>query len=77
MKSETLFVTVGLIDKYLAVVTDVSSKQLSCLGVAAILIAGKYEEIYPPDLKTILKVTNNIVSREDVLQMENQILMTL
>jgi hypothetical protein len=30
---------------------DISKTDLQCLGIASLLIAGKYEEIYPPDLK--------------------------
>ena len=41
------------------------------------LIAGKYEEIYPPDLKTILKVVNHVVTKEEVLKMETLVLSTL
>jgi len=58
MLSETLFVTIGIVDHYLAIVTDITKQQLQCLGITALLIAGKYEEIYPPDLKTVLKVVN-------------------
>jgi len=47
------------------------------LGIAALLIAGKYEEIYPPDLKSILKVANLPVTRPDILTLEQHILVTL
>lgn len=47
------------------------------LGVTALLIATKYEEIYPPDLKDLLSVSENKFSKEEVLKMENQILSTL
>lgn len=55
---ETLYVTISIMDHYLALVTDVSKEQLQCLGITALHISGKYEEIYPPDLKTILRVVN-------------------
>jgi len=77
MWPETLYVTIGLVDRYLAIVTDVTKNQLQLLGVTCLLIAGKYEEIYPPDLKTILKVINNHVSKEEVLKLEGRVLMTL
>jgi cyclin B len=47
------------------------------LGVTALLIATKYEEIYPPDLKDLLSVSENKFAREEVLKMENHILSTL
>ena len=41
------------------------------MGVTAFFIAGKYEEIYPPTLKEILRVVGNVVTREDVLRLES------
>ena len=61
---ETLYVTIGIIDRYLAVKSDFRKRDLQCLGVTALHIAGKYEEIYPPELKNILKVTGDAVSKQ-------------
>jgi hypothetical protein len=47
------------------------------LGVASILIASKYEEIYPPELKDLLAISENKFTKEEVLQMEFTILTTL
>jgi hypothetical protein len=41
------------------------------------MIAGKYEEIYPPDVKTILRVLNHIVTKDELLKMECNILTKL
>jgi Cyclin, N-terminal domain len=48
---ETLYITVGYIDKYLSLTKDFPKKNLQVLGVTCLHIAGKYEEIYPPELK--------------------------
>lgn len=61
---ETLYVAIGVIDKFLAVEVDFKKKELQCLGITAMHIAGKYEEIYPPELRQLLKVTNNAVTKE-------------
>ena len=37
------------------------------MGIAALHIAGKYEEIYPPELKNLLKVTDNAVSKQEII----------
>jgi hypothetical protein len=37
------------------------------LGVAALLIATKYEEIYPPELKDLLSVSENKFTKDEVL----------
>jgi hypothetical protein len=48
---ETLYVCVGLIDKFIMLQPDIKKKDLQCLGITALHVAGKYEEIYPPELK--------------------------
>eukprot|EP00350_Pseudokeronopsis_sp_OXSARD2_P012443 CAMPEP_0170544722 /NCGR_PEP_ID=MMETSP0211-20121228/3373_1 /TAXON_ID=311385 /ORGANISM="Pseudokeronopsis sp., Strain OXSARD2" /LENGTH=62 /DNA_ID=CAMNT_0010848437 /DNA_START=1613 /DNA_END=1801 /DNA_ORIENTATION=+ len=40
-------------------------------------ISGKYEEIYPPELRHLLKVTDNSVTKEQVLKLEFRILQSL
>lgn len=77
MWAETLYVAVGIVDRYLAACNDVSKQQLQCIGITAILIAGKYEEIYPPELKTVLRVVNHVVTKEEVLNMESSVLFAL
>lgn len=66
---ETLHVTVSIIDRYLSKV-NIKKSQLHMLGVASLLIATKYEEIYPPDLKELLNISENKFTKEEVLQME-------
>ena len=41
----------NLVDRYLAL-TRISRKKLQLVGVTAMLIASKYEEIYPPEVGT-------------------------
>ena len=64
----------GIIDRFLAKVPDLKKSELQCLGITALHIAGKYEEIYPPELKNLLRVTDNAVSKEEIIKMEHQIL---
>lgn len=45
--------------------------------MAALLIACKYEEIYPPELKDFVFITDRAYTKEDVLQMEFLILSAL
>jgi hypothetical protein len=77
MWAETLYVTVGIIDKTLMRWKNFQKNDLQLLGVTALHIAGKYEEIYPPELKTILEIIENAVSREAVCRLESQILQIL
>ena len=73
---ETLYVTVMLIDRFLSL-KQIKKSQLHILGVTGLLIATKYEEIYPPELKDLLSVSENKFTRTEVLQMENDILLAL
>jgi hypothetical protein len=73
---ETLFVTINIIDRYLSE-TEIKKSQLHLLGVTALLISTKYEEIYPPELKDLLSISENKFKKEEVLKMENHIIATL
>lgn len=73
---ETLFLTVNLIDRFLERV-QITRQKLQLVGVAAMLIASKYEEIYPPEVKDFVYVTDRAYTKEDILDMEGKILGTL
>ncbi len=51
--------------------------RLQLLAAAAMLIACKYEEIYPPEVGDFIYITDRAYSREEILQMESSILVTL
>jgi len=70
---ETLFLTVNLIDRYLEQV-PVSRQKLQLVGVSAMLIASKYEEIYPPEVKEFEYVTDRAYKKDEILDMEGKIL---
>ena len=77
MWQETLYVTIGIIDRFLAITPDLKKSELQCLGITALHIAGKYEEIYPPELKNLLRVTDNAVSKSEIIDMEFRVLFKL
>jgi G2/mitotic-specific cyclin-B, other len=73
---ETLYLAVNLIDRFLSL-KNVSKSKLQLLGVTALFVASKYEEIYPPDADDFINVTANSYSREDLFKMEKLLLITL
>eukprot|EP00927_Polykrikos_kofoidii_P083702 TRINITY_DN8639_c0_g1_i1.p1 TRINITY_DN8639_c0_g1~~TRINITY_DN8639_c0_g1_i1.p1 ORF type:complete len:620 (+),score=104.53 TRINITY_DN8639_c0_g1_i1:433-2292(+) len=73
---ETLYLTVNLLDRYLTV-THMQRKRLQLVGVCALLIAAKFEEVNPPEIHDCVYITDKAYSREDVLQMEVTMLMGL
>ncbi|CAK83450.1 unnamed protein product (macronuclear) [Paramecium tetraurelia] len=76
LRDETLYLTISLIDRYLAK-AQVTRLRLQLVGVAALFIACKYEEIYPPALKDFVYITDNAYVKSDVLEMEGLILQAL
>jgi hypothetical protein len=73
---ETLFITVSLIDRYLEKV-QVMRNNLQLVGVTAMLIASKYEEIYAPEVKDFVYTTAKAYTTQEVLEMECSMLTTL
>ena len=73
---ETLYLTLNLIDRYLST-TSIYRNKLQLVGVTAMLIASKYEEIYPPIVSDFVYITDNAYTREEILKMEERMLTNL
>ncbi|KAI4321057.1 hypothetical protein MLD38_034478 [Melastoma candidum] len=74
--SDTLYLSISYIDKYLS--SNVINRQkLQLLGVSAMLIASKYEEISPPHVEEFCYITDNTYTRLEVVKMEADILKSL
>lgn len=73
---ETLYLTVNLIDRFLAR-AEVSRPKLQLVGVTSLLLSSKYEEIYPPELRDLVYICDRAYTREDIIDMEEKILKTL
>ena len=73
---ETLYLCVNLIDRYCHLV-DIKRSELQLVGVTALLIACKYEEIYPPEVRDCVYITDRAYLRQQVLDMEQDILSKL
>ncbi|KAH9638012.1 hypothetical protein HF086_014873 [Spodoptera exigua] len=74
---ETFHLTVGIIDRYLQAVPNVQRNQLQLVGVTAMFIASKYEEIYAPDVGDFVYVTDHAYTKADVFQCEREIMSKL
>ncbi|XP_019423552.1 PREDICTED: G2/mitotic-specific cyclin-2-like isoform X2 [Lupinus angustifolius] len=73
---ETLFLTINLIDRFLAKQTVVR-KKLQLVGMVALLLACKYEEVSVPVVGDFILLSDNAYSRKEVLEMERLMLNTL
>jgi len=74
--SETLFLTVSLLDRYLKT-RPVARAKLQLVGVTCMLIASKFEEIYAPEVRDFVNITDKAYSKQTILDMEVSILKTL
>ncbi|KAL8493704.1 hypothetical protein ACS0TY_024766 [Phlomoides rotata] len=73
LSPETLYLTVNIVDRYLASNTT-SLKELQLVGISAMLIASKYEEIWAPEVNDLVCISDRTYSNQQVLVMEKQIL---
>ncbi|KAJ3672315.1 hypothetical protein LUZ60_007036 [Juncus effusus] len=73
---ETLFLTVNIIDRFLAV-QNVARKKLQLVGVTALLLACKYEEVSVPVVEDLILICDRAYSRSEVLDMERLVVNTL
>ena len=70
---ETLHLTVNIIDRYLEK-KQVSRRNLQLVGVTAMLIASKYEEIWAPEVRDFVYISDRAYTREQILNMEKTML---
>lgn len=69
LKHETLYLAINLIDRFLEK-QQVSRKKLQLVGVSGMLIASKYEEIYPPEIRDFVYITDKAYTKDEILAME-------
>tara|TARA_Y100000739_G_scaffold137078_1_gene118113 strand:- start:612 stop:2060 length:1449 start_codon:yes stop_codon:yes gene_type:complete len=73
---ETLFLTHNLIDRFLEKKV-VSRKNLQLVGVTAMLLASKYEEIWAPEVRDFVYISDKAYTREQIIEMEKDMLSEL
>ena len=70
---QTLFVCINLIDRYLSI-KKIERSNYQLVGICALFIACKHEEINLPNPKDFLFITENAYSSEQLYKMEYDIL---
>jgi len=76
LQTETLYLAVSYIDRFLSYMS-VQRAKLQLVGTAAMFIASKYEEIYPPDVGEFVYITDDTYNKRQVLRMEHLVLKVL
>ncbi|KAF5816521.1 putative cyclin [Helianthus annuus] len=73
MMPESLYLTINIVDRYLSM-RKVARREFQLVGMSAMLIACKYEEIWPPEVNDLIAISDNAYSGEQILVMEKAIL---
>ncbi|CAH7688976.1 G2/mitotic-specific cyclin 3 [Phakopsora pachyrhizi] len=76
MLPETLWIAVNIIDRFLSK-RVVSLVKFQLVGVTAMFVAAKYEEIMAPSVEEFVYMTENGYTREEILKGEKILLTTL
>ncbi|XP_074249944.1 G2/mitotic-specific cyclin-B2 isoform X2 [Saimiri boliviensis] len=73
---ETLYMCVAIMDRFLQV-QPVSRKKLQLVGITALLLASKYEEMFSPNIEDFVYITDNAYTSSQIREMETLILKEL
>lgn len=74
---ETLHLAVSILDRYLQINLTAGTNILQLIGIAAMLIAAKYEEMYTPEAKEFVYIADDSFTTSQLLKMEREILYKL
>jgi hypothetical protein len=77
LQSETLYLTVSIMDRYLYASKKVSKNDMQLIGVTSMMIACKYEEIYSPEIDDFVYICDNAYGSEEILKKELDIFAAL
>lgn len=69
-----LIFTYVLFFNFFQTVKTTSRQNLQLVGVAALFIASKYEELYPPEVRDFVYITDDTYTRHQIIEMEKHIL---
>ena len=73
LTDETLYMTVLIIDRYLSY-KPIQKMKFQLLGITALLLSCKHEEIVLPKIDDFIFITDNAYKKNQVFDMENDIL---
>ncbi|XP_071439197.1 G2/mitotic-specific cyclin-B2 [Hetaerina americana] len=77
MIQESLHLTVGILDRFLQDYRKIDRTKLQLVGATCLFIAGKYEELFGPDVCDLVYTTQGACTKDEIFEMECIILSTL
>ena len=76
LKEESVYLAMNIMDRYVSKV-KITNNEYQLIAITSYFIATKYEDIYPPNLNTLLRLCKNGYSNDEVLETEYKILKEL
>lgn len=76
LRSSTLYLTVSIVDRFLST-CQVTRSKLQLVGCVAMLLASKFEEIYPPEVQDFVYIADSAYTRDEILEMESNVIRAL
>ncbi|XP_030644365.1 G1/S-specific cyclin-E2-like [Chanos chanos] len=67
---QTFYLAQDFFDRFMLTQENVNKEHLQLMGITALFIASKIEEIYPPKIQELAYVTDGACLEEEILQME-------
>ena len=64
IKRDTYYIAVNYIDRYLSIVYNIKKIELQLIGVTALWVSSKIEEIYAPRILDFVKSTDDGYTKE-------------
>merc|ERR1711962_1931596 len=72
---ETLYLSVAILDRFMQVAAEkIPRKHLQLVGVSAMFIAAKYEEMYAPEIGDFVYITDKAYTQSQIQEMEIKIM---
>lgn len=76
LKTRTIFLAANVFDRY-ALLRHIERSQLQLVGIACLLIASKFEDIYPPELSDFHSLSDKVYTPQQIVDQESDVLMAL
>lgn len=70
---ESLFLTCNILDRFFSS-RQIGTREVQLVAMASMLIATKYEEIYPPSVKDCVHISECAFTEDEIKDMELEIL---
>ncbi|GAV00216.1 hypothetical protein RvY_11098 [Ramazzottius varieornatus] len=78
MCQDTLYLAVSIVDRFMSTPElDITKEELQLVGVTALFIASKFEEVYPPEVSDFAYIADNACTKAQILETELVISQTL